>query len=163
MEELALGEYTLEHVRAFGMYNHLHLDPWYQDSVLFVDSRGRVLSFTAVQVSCQPSRPHVADQSKEARKGACFSRLLRCCPLGNPLAPETVPCSGSLALGTDPLHQQVETEHHQGTVNPPASSGRTAQPRRMNVEDASVRTSSQKRAQTVELIPRKSNDWVLVW
>eukprot|EP00066_Takifugu_rubripes_P025948 XP_011615214.1 PREDICTED: nudC domain-containing protein 1 [Takifugu rubripes] len=48
VEELKLNEYTLEHVRAFGMYNHLHLDPWYEDSVLFVDGRGRVLSFTVI-------------------------------------------------------------------------------------------------------------------
>lgn len=46
-----MSEYTLEHVRAFGMYNHLHLDPWYEDSVLFVDGRGRVLSFTVILVS----------------------------------------------------------------------------------------------------------------
>lgn len=53
VEELKLNEYTLEHVRAFGMYNHLHLDPWYEDSVLFVDGRGRVLSFTVILVSYQ--------------------------------------------------------------------------------------------------------------
>lgn len=53
VEELQLNEYTLEHVRAFGMYNHLHLDPWYEDSVLFVDGRGRVLSFTVILVSYQ--------------------------------------------------------------------------------------------------------------
>ncbi|XP_049606758.1 nudC domain-containing protein 1 isoform X1 [Syngnathus scovelli] len=48
VEEVTLKDcqYTLEHMRAFGMYNYLHLDPWYQDSVLFVDSKGRVLSLT---------------------------------------------------------------------------------------------------------------------
>ncbi|XP_061787090.1 nudC domain-containing protein 1 [Nerophis lumbriciformis] len=48
VEEVTLkdSQYTLEHMRAFGMYNHLHLDPWYQDSVLFVDCKGRLLSFT---------------------------------------------------------------------------------------------------------------------
>uniref|UniRef100_A0A3P9PHS4 NudC domain-containing protein 1 n=1 Tax=Poecilia reticulata TaxID=8081 RepID=A0A3P9PHS4_POERE len=48
VEELQLKDahYTLEHLRAFGMFNHLQLDPWYQDSVLFVDSRGRVLSLS---------------------------------------------------------------------------------------------------------------------
>ncbi|KAM4725124.1 nudC domain-containing protein 1 [Anableps anableps] len=48
VEELQLKDahYTLDHMRAFGMYNYLHLDPWYGDSVLFVDSRGRVLSLT---------------------------------------------------------------------------------------------------------------------
>ncbi|XP_051928527.1 nudC domain-containing protein 1 [Hippocampus zosterae] len=48
VEEVTLKDcqYTLEHMRAFGMYNYLHLDPWYQDSVLFVDCKGRVLSLT---------------------------------------------------------------------------------------------------------------------
>ncbi|PWA21981.1 hypothetical protein CCH79_00020751 [Gambusia affinis] len=48
VEELQLKDahYTLEHLQAFGMFNHLQLDPWYQDSVLFVDSRGRVLSLS---------------------------------------------------------------------------------------------------------------------
>ncbi|KAK2887445.1 hypothetical protein Q8A67_015673 [Cirrhinus molitorella] len=40
------SQYTLDHVRAFGMYNYLHIDPWYEDSVYFVDSMGRVLSLT---------------------------------------------------------------------------------------------------------------------
>ncbi|XP_073677570.1 nudC domain-containing protein 1 [Garra rufa] len=40
------SQYTLDHVRAFGMYNYLHIDPWYEDSVYFVDSKGRVLSLT---------------------------------------------------------------------------------------------------------------------
>ncbi|CAL8293176.1 unnamed protein product [Merluccius merluccius] len=48
VEEVRLkdSQYTLDHVRAFGMYNYLHLDPWYRDSVLFVDREGRVLSLT---------------------------------------------------------------------------------------------------------------------
>ncbi|XP_019959970.2 nudC domain-containing protein 1 [Paralichthys olivaceus] len=48
VEEVKLKDtqYTLEHMRAFGMYNYLHLDPWYEDSVLFVDCKGRVLSLT---------------------------------------------------------------------------------------------------------------------
>ncbi|XP_077447336.1 nudC domain-containing protein 1 isoform X1 [Stigmatopora argus] len=48
VEEVTLkdSQYTLEHMRAFGMYNYLHLDPWYEDSVLFVDCKGRVLSLT---------------------------------------------------------------------------------------------------------------------
>lgn len=40
------SQYTLDHVRAFGMYNYLHLDPWYEDSVFFVDCKGRVLNLT---------------------------------------------------------------------------------------------------------------------
>uniref|UniRef100_A0A3P8Y0V0 NudC domain-containing protein 1 n=1 Tax=Esox lucius TaxID=8010 RepID=A0A3P8Y0V0_ESOLU len=40
------SQYTLDHVRAFGMYNYLHIDPWYEDSVYFVDCKGRVLNFT---------------------------------------------------------------------------------------------------------------------
>ncbi|XP_061679532.1 nudC domain-containing protein 1 isoform X2 [Syngnathoides biaculeatus] len=48
VEEVTLKDcqYTLEHVRAFAMYNYLHVDAWYDDSVLFVDCKGRVLSFT---------------------------------------------------------------------------------------------------------------------
>uniref|UniRef100_A0A667XH25 NudC domain-containing protein 1 n=1 Tax=Myripristis murdjan TaxID=586833 RepID=A0A667XH25_9TELE len=48
VEEVKLkdSQYTLEHVRAFGMYNYLHLDPWYEDSVFFVDCKGRVLNLT---------------------------------------------------------------------------------------------------------------------
>lgn len=54
VEEVKLQHtrYTLEHVRAFGMYNYLHLDPWYEESVLFVDSKGRVLSLTVTLVRC---------------------------------------------------------------------------------------------------------------
>lgn len=53
MEEVKLkdSQYTLEHMRAFGMYNYLHLDPWYEDSFLFVDCKGRVLSLTVTLVS----------------------------------------------------------------------------------------------------------------
>ncbi|KAL4629789.1 nudC domain-containing protein 1 [Arapaima gigas] len=40
------NQYTLDHVRAFGMYNYLHIDPWYEDSVYFVDCKGRVLNLT---------------------------------------------------------------------------------------------------------------------
>lgn len=48
VEELKLKDtqYTLEHMQAFGMFNYLHLDPWYEDTVLFVDCKGRVLSLT---------------------------------------------------------------------------------------------------------------------
>ncbi|KAM3858117.1 nudC domain-containing protein 1 [Diretmus argenteus] len=48
VEEVKLKDshYTLDHVRAFGMYNYLHLDPWYEDSVFFVDCKGRVLNLT---------------------------------------------------------------------------------------------------------------------
>uniref|UniRef100_A0A8C6M7A3 Uncharacterized protein n=1 Tax=Nothobranchius furzeri TaxID=105023 RepID=A0A8C6M7A3_NOTFU len=48
VEELKLkdDQYTLEHMRAFGMFNYLHLDYWYEDSILFVDCKGRVLSLS---------------------------------------------------------------------------------------------------------------------
>ena len=53
VEEVKLKDthYTLEHMRAFGMYNYLHLDSWYDDSVLFVDCKGRVVSLTVTLVS----------------------------------------------------------------------------------------------------------------
>lgn len=55
VEEVKLKHthYTLEHVRAFGMYNYLHLDPWYEESVLFVDCKGRVLCLTVTLVRSQ--------------------------------------------------------------------------------------------------------------
>uniref|UniRef100_A0A8B9MUM2 Uncharacterized protein n=1 Tax=Accipiter nisus TaxID=211598 RepID=A0A8B9MUM2_9AVES len=37
-------QYTLDHMRAFGMYNYLHLDSWYQDNVYYVDQFGRVMN-----------------------------------------------------------------------------------------------------------------------
>ncbi|XP_028646745.1 nudC domain-containing protein 1 [Erpetoichthys calabaricus] len=40
------SQYTLDHVRAFGMYNYLHSDPWYEDSMYFVDQHGRVMGFS---------------------------------------------------------------------------------------------------------------------
>ncbi|XP_033011645.1 nudC domain-containing protein 1 [Lacerta agilis] len=39
-------QYTLDHMRAFGMYNYLHLDPWYQDNVYYVDQLGRVMNLS---------------------------------------------------------------------------------------------------------------------
>ncbi|OXB80737.1 UNVERIFIED_CONTAM: hypothetical protein H355_013530 [Colinus virginianus] len=39
-------QYTLDHMRAFGMYNYLHLDPWYQDNVYYVDQFGRVMNLS---------------------------------------------------------------------------------------------------------------------
>ncbi|XP_066572053.1 nudC domain-containing protein 1 [Amia ocellicauda] len=40
------NQYTLDHMRAFGMYNYLHIDPWYEDSVYYVDQKDRVLNLT---------------------------------------------------------------------------------------------------------------------
>ena len=37
-------QYTLEHMHAFGMYNYLHCDPWYQDSVYYIDNLGRIMN-----------------------------------------------------------------------------------------------------------------------
>ncbi|KAL0962611.1 hypothetical protein UPYG_G00342580 [Umbra pygmaea] len=45
------SQYSLDHVRAFGMYNYLHIDPWYEDSVYFVDCKGRVLNLNVTLVS----------------------------------------------------------------------------------------------------------------
>ncbi|XP_066531985.1 nudC domain-containing protein 1 isoform X2 [Hoplias malabaricus] len=33
-------------MKAFGMYNYLHIDPWYEESVYFIDCKGRVLNQT---------------------------------------------------------------------------------------------------------------------
>lgn len=37
-------QYTLEHMHAFGMYNYLHCDSWYQDSVYYIDNLGRIMN-----------------------------------------------------------------------------------------------------------------------
>ncbi|NXA39289.1 NUDC1 protein, partial [Eudromia elegans] len=44
--EVALrdDQYTLDHMRAFGMFNYLHLDSWYQDNVYYIDQYGRVMN-----------------------------------------------------------------------------------------------------------------------
>ncbi|XP_053571263.1 nudC domain-containing protein 1 [Bombina bombina] len=39
-------QYTLDHMRAFGMYNYLHCNPWVPDSMFFVDQMRRVMNFT---------------------------------------------------------------------------------------------------------------------
>ena len=39
-------QYTLEHMHAFGMYNYLHCDAWYQDSVYYIDNLGRIMNLT---------------------------------------------------------------------------------------------------------------------
>ncbi|KAG8441699.1 hypothetical protein GDO86_010762 [Hymenochirus boettgeri] len=39
-------QYTLDHMRAFGMYNYLHCNPWVPDSVFYVDQLERVMSLT---------------------------------------------------------------------------------------------------------------------
>ncbi|KAM9307512.1 nudC domain-containing protein 1 [Gastrophryne carolinensis] len=44
--KLREDQYTLDHARAYGMYNYLHSNPWCPDSVLYVDQLGRVLNLT---------------------------------------------------------------------------------------------------------------------
>ncbi|XP_006830708.1 PREDICTED: nudC domain-containing protein 1 [Chrysochloris asiatica] len=41
-------QYTLEHMNAFGMYNYLHCDSWYQDSVYYIDNLGRIMNLTVM-------------------------------------------------------------------------------------------------------------------
>ncbi|CAO2602359.1 NudC domain-containing protein 1 [Lemmus lemmus] len=41
-------QYTLEHMHAFGMYNYLHFDAWYQDSVYYIDNLGRIMNLTVM-------------------------------------------------------------------------------------------------------------------
>lgn len=45
------SQYTLDHMKAFGMYNYLHVDPWYEESVYFIDCKGRVLNLKVTLVS----------------------------------------------------------------------------------------------------------------
>ncbi|XP_004771364.1 nudC domain-containing protein 1 [Mustela nigripes] len=46
--KLRNDQYTLEHMHAFGMYNYLHSDSWYQDSVYYIDNLGRVMNLTVM-------------------------------------------------------------------------------------------------------------------
>ncbi|XP_078123812.1 nudC domain-containing protein 1 [Sander vitreus] len=78
VEEVKLKDtqYTLEHVRAFGMYNYLHLDPWYEDSVLFVDCKGRVLSLTVTldTALCKPREVYrITPDSSRCEDRLCAS------------------------------------------------------------------------------------------
>ncbi|XP_012867924.1 PREDICTED: nudC domain-containing protein 1 [Dipodomys ordii] len=41
-------QYTLDHMHAFGMYNYLHHDSWYQDSVYYIDNLGRIMNLTVM-------------------------------------------------------------------------------------------------------------------
>ncbi|XP_049629843.1 nudC domain-containing protein 1 [Suncus etruscus] len=41
-------QYTLEHMHAFGMYNYLHCDSWYQDSVYYIDNLGRIMNLAVM-------------------------------------------------------------------------------------------------------------------
>lgn len=72
-------QYTLEHVQAFGMFNYLYLDPWYEDSILFVDCKGRVLSLTATldTVLGKPREVYRTDpDSKQCEDRLCASLSL---------------------------------------------------------------------------------------
>uniref|UniRef100_UPI0035902034 nudC domain-containing protein 1-like n=2 Tax=Myxine glutinosa TaxID=7769 RepID=UPI0035902034 len=46
--ELVEEQYTLDHMRTYGMYNHLHADPWHHDSLYFVDRAGRLVNVRVV-------------------------------------------------------------------------------------------------------------------
>ncbi|XP_060058095.1 nudC domain-containing protein 1 [Erinaceus europaeus] len=41
-------QYTLEHMHAFGMFNYLHCDSWYKDSVYYIDSLGRIMNLAVM-------------------------------------------------------------------------------------------------------------------
>uniref|UniRef100_A0A8C4PZ05 NudC domain-containing protein 1 n=1 Tax=Eptatretus burgeri TaxID=7764 RepID=A0A8C4PZ05_EPTBU len=50
VDDVELGEeqFTLDHMRMYGMYNHLHMDPWHHDSLYFVDRAGRLVNVRVV-------------------------------------------------------------------------------------------------------------------
>uniref|UniRef100_A0A4X2LHW3 NudC domain containing 1 n=1 Tax=Vombatus ursinus TaxID=29139 RepID=A0A4X2LHW3_VOMUR len=45
-------QYTLDHMRAFGMFNYLHCDSWNQDNIYFVDQLGRIMNLTVTLDMC---------------------------------------------------------------------------------------------------------------
>nr|XP_034491365.1 nudC domain-containing protein 1-like [Marmota flaviventris] len=46
--KLCDDQYTLEPMHALGMYNYLHCDSWYQDSVYYIDNLGRIMNLTVM-------------------------------------------------------------------------------------------------------------------
>lgn len=54
--KLREDQYTLDHMRIYGMYNYLHCDRWYQDSVYYVDQHERVMHL-AVTLDTAISKP----------------------------------------------------------------------------------------------------------
>ena len=62
-------EYTLQHVKAFGITNHLVLDQWNPENVVYVDNTGSVMMMRVVRVSvCVMKYPidHVRESSQLA-------------------------------------------------------------------------------------------------
>jgi hypothetical protein len=35
--------YSYQHLKAFGIYNHVHLDPWHTNAVYFIDEQWRIM------------------------------------------------------------------------------------------------------------------------
>jgi hypothetical protein len=35
--------YSYQHLKAFGIHNHIYLDPWHVDAVFFVDEQWRIM------------------------------------------------------------------------------------------------------------------------
>lgn len=57
-------------MRAFGMYNYLHLDSWYQDNIYYVDQLGRVmnLSVTLVRMKYPLNKIKISRAGKTTRE-----------------------------------------------------------------------------------------------
>ncbi|XP_069777094.1 nudC domain-containing protein 1 isoform X2 [Narcine bancroftii] len=54
--KLREDQYTLNHMHVFGMYNYLHCDRWYQDSVYYVDQHERLMQL-ALTLDTAISKP----------------------------------------------------------------------------------------------------------
>ncbi|XP_072322971.1 nudC domain-containing protein 1 [Scyliorhinus torazame] len=54
--KLREDQYTLDHMCVFGMYNYLHCDRWYQDSVYYIDQHERVMHL-AITLDTAISKP----------------------------------------------------------------------------------------------------------
>ncbi|XP_013381383.1 nudC domain-containing protein 1 isoform X2 [Lingula anatina] len=49
--KLTSGQYSLQHLKAFGIHNHLFQDPWATNTVYFVNSRWDIVKFVANNAS----------------------------------------------------------------------------------------------------------------
>eukprot|EP00062_Callorhinchus_milii_P017061 gi/632969046/ref/XP_007900873.1/ PREDICTED: nudC domain-containing protein 1 [Callorhinchus milii] len=54
--KLREDQYTLDHLCVFGMYNYLHCDRWYQDSVYYIDQHERIMNL-AITLDTPISKP----------------------------------------------------------------------------------------------------------
>ncbi|XP_038666297.1 nudC domain-containing protein 1 isoform X2 [Scyliorhinus canicula] len=73
--KLREDQYTLDHMCVFGMYNYLHCDRWYQDSIYYIDQHERVmhLAITLIMFQQELGEPFVIVHSHSYLKAGAHS------------------------------------------------------------------------------------------